>query len=57
MDVVSILRKMRQDVTGYELEVVGERQDEHPEGEDHHYQGRARLPRAGAEAGGASSAR
>ena len=30
MDVVSILRRMREDVTGYELEVVGERRDEHP---------------------------
>ena len=31
MDVVSILRKMRQAVTGYEVEVVGERRtDQHP---------------------------
>jgi putative redox protein len=30
MDVVSILRKMRQDVTGYEVSVSGERRDEHP---------------------------
>ncbi len=30
IDVVSMLRKMREDVTGYEIEVVGERQDEHP---------------------------
>lgn len=30
MDVISILRKMRQDVTGYELNVRGERVDEHP---------------------------
>ncbi len=30
MDVISMLRKMRQDVTGYEVRVTGERQDEHP---------------------------
>lgn len=30
MDVISILRKMRQDVTGYEVSVSGERADEHP---------------------------
>jgi putative redox protein len=30
MDVISILRKMRQDVTGYEVRVSGERQDAHP---------------------------
>jgi putative redox protein len=30
MDVISILRKMRQDVTGYEVKVTGERQDTHP---------------------------
>ncbi|MFN8558457.1 MAG: OsmC family protein [Dehalococcoidia bacterium] len=31
MDVISILRKMRQDVTGYEVRVVGaERAPEHP---------------------------
>ena len=30
MDVIGILRKMRQDVTGYSLEVNGERRDEHP---------------------------
>ncbi|HEU5315453.1 MAG TPA: OsmC family protein, partial [Chloroflexota bacterium] len=30
MDVIGILRKMRQNVTGYELHVRGERRDEHP---------------------------
>jgi putative redox protein len=30
MDVIGILRKKRQHVTGYEIEVVGERRDEHP---------------------------
>lgn len=30
MDVISILRKMRQDVTDYEVQVSGDRQDEHP---------------------------
>jgi putative redox protein len=31
MDVVSILRKMRQDVTDYRVEVQGTRRDEHPQ--------------------------
>ncbi len=30
MDVISILRKKRQDVTDYRLEVTGERATEHP---------------------------
>src|SRR6266487_2894333 len=30
MDVIAILRKKRQNVTGYEVEVEGERNDEHP---------------------------
>ena len=30
MDVISILRKKRQAVTGYTLEVVGQRREEHP---------------------------
>jgi putative redox protein len=30
MDVISILRKMRQDVTGYRITLHGERADEHP---------------------------
>jgi putative redox protein len=30
MDVISILRKKRLDVTGYEIDVHGERQKEHP---------------------------
>jgi putative redox protein len=30
MDVISILRKMREDVTGYEVQVRGERAREHP---------------------------
>ena len=30
MDVISILRKMRQDVTSYEVRLVGSRADEHP---------------------------
>jgi len=30
MDVISILRKMRQDVTGYEVRLRGETADEHP---------------------------
>jgi putative redox protein len=30
MDVISILRKMRQDVTAYSVRVHGERADEHP---------------------------
>jgi putative redox protein len=30
MDVISILRKMRQDVTSYEVQVSGERAAEHP---------------------------
>ena len=31
IDVLSILRKMRQDVTGYRVEVRGTRRDEHPQ--------------------------
>lgn len=30
MDVISILRKMRQDITGYEVRAIGERAEEHP---------------------------
>ncbi|MBV9894843.1 MAG: OsmC family protein [Chloroflexi bacterium] len=30
MDVISVLRKMRQDVTGYEVRVSGDRAPEHP---------------------------
>jgi putative redox protein len=30
MDVIGILRKKRQDVTGYEVLLTGERRDEHP---------------------------
>jgi putative redox protein len=30
IDVISTLRKMRQDVTGYRIAVTGERRDEHP---------------------------
>ncbi len=30
MDVISLLRKMRQDVTAYEVHVRGEQADEHP---------------------------
>ena len=30
VDVVSILRKKRQDVLDYKIEVSGERRDEHP---------------------------
>lgn len=30
MDVISLLKKMRQDVTGYEVFVTGDRADEHP---------------------------
>ncbi len=30
MDVISILRKMRQDVTAYEVELEGEQAEEHP---------------------------
>ena len=30
MDVIEILRKKRQDVTGYEVVLTGERRDEHP---------------------------
>jgi putative redox protein len=30
MDVVSVLKKMRQDVTGYRIEVDGKRADDHP---------------------------
>lgn len=30
MDVISILRKMRQDITAYEVTVTAERADEHP---------------------------
>jgi putative redox protein len=30
MDVISILRKKRQRVTGYEIEIVGDRADTHP---------------------------
>jgi putative redox protein len=30
MDVISILRKMRQPVTGYQIEVIGERAEEDP---------------------------
>jgi putative redox protein len=32
IDVVSILRKQRQQVSGYEIRVRGERKDEHPRG-------------------------
>lgn len=31
MDVISVLRKMRQPVTGYQIEVSGERAEEHPQ--------------------------
>lgn len=31
MDVISILRKMRQEVTGYQVRVQGERADSHPQ--------------------------
>ena len=31
MDVIAILRKMRQAVTDYRVDVVGERADEHPQ--------------------------
>jgi putative redox protein len=30
MDVISILRKMRQDVRGYKLKISGQRADDHP---------------------------
>lgn len=30
MDILSILRKKRQDITGYEVNVFGERTEEHP---------------------------
>ncbi len=30
MDVISILRKKRQDVTGFEINVIGDRVEEHP---------------------------
>ena len=30
IDVISTLQKMRQDVTGYAVQVRGERRDEHP---------------------------
>jgi len=30
MDVISILRKKRQDVSGYEVQVTAQRRDEHP---------------------------
>lgn len=30
MDVISVLRKKRQDVTGYEVQVHGERAEDHP---------------------------
>jgi putative redox protein len=30
MDVIDILRKKKQDVTGYEINISGERRDEHP---------------------------
>jgi putative redox protein len=46
MDVVSILRKMREDVTGYRIEVRGVRADDHPQVYTeievvHHLEGRA----------------
>jgi putative redox protein len=31
MDVIALLRKMRQEVTDYRVEVEGERRDEHPQ--------------------------
>jgi putative redox protein len=31
MDVISILRKKREDVTGYEVRVLGERAEDHPQ--------------------------
>jgi putative redox protein len=31
MDVIALLRKMRQDVTAYQVEVRGKRRDEHPQ--------------------------
>lgn len=30
MDVISVLRKMRQDITSYDVKLSGERADEHP---------------------------
>jgi putative redox protein len=30
MDVIAILRKKRQQVTGYDIDIVGDRADEHP---------------------------
>lgn len=35
MDVLSMLRKMRQDVTGYHLEISGQEQTEHPKKFEH----------------------
>ena len=53
MDVITILRKKRLDVTGYAIEVEGERRDEHPKALTrmalvHRVRGRA-LPRAAVE--------
>jgi putative redox protein len=53
MDVITILRKKRLVVTGYEIELLGERRDEHPRAFTrieaiHRFRGRA-LPRAAVE--------
>jgi putative redox protein len=51
MDVIAILRKRRQRVTGYEVEVAGERRDAHPRAFTrieilHRLRGRDLSPRA-----------
>lgn len=51
MDVISILRKKRQDVTGFEVRVHAEQQDEHPRvftriQVDYRIEGREVAPRA-----------
>lgn len=53
MDVIFILRKKRLDVTGYTLEVTGQRRDDHPRGYTamevvHRVRGRG-VPRAAVE--------
>jgi len=55
MDVISILRKKRQDVTAYAIEVEGQRREEHPRAYTsitvvHRLRGRALDPKAVADA-------
>lgn len=51
MDVIAILRKMRQEVTSYSVQLVGERRDQHPRAftsvvVEHHIKGKNLDPDA-----------